>query len=206
MNAQAFKRTVSFLDAEGHRAKITCEITHHNGFPHFSAWGEFLSASGQCLDRIKPRNEAQKWLIQTWKDCHLKNIKDAGDESQGFTALLNDRLDAIEEAEEEEIKLTDKSTDEQLLKQMEEYGIDEDELEACRAYVYAMGADNLAGFEEAYCGEYDDKEEFAQEQAEACGDLERNPRWPYNCIDWEQAARELMYDYTEHDGFYFRMF
>ena len=27
--------------------------------------------------------------------------------------------------------------------------------------------------------------------------------WPYNCIDWQHAARELMYDYMTHDDFYF---
>lgn len=45
-------------------------------------------------------------------------------------------------------------------------------------------------------------EEFAQELAEDCGDLKDAAKWPYTCIDWEQAARELQMDYTivEFDG------
>lgn len=58
--------------------------------------------------------------------------------------------------------------------------------------------------EEAYAGEFDNDEEFAQEMAEQTGMMEEKPSWPYTCIDWEWAARELMYDYFEEDGHYFR--
>lgn len=37
--------------------------------------------------------------------------------------------------------------------------------------------------------------EYAQELAEDCGMVDTNARWPMNCIDWEQAARELQMDY-----------
>jgi hypothetical protein len=40
--------------------------------------------------------------------------------------------------------------------------------------------------------------------AEQCGMIEKNISWPYTCIDWEFAARELMYDYISEDGHYFR--
>lgn len=50
--------------------------------------------------------------------------------------------------------------------------------------------------------------EYAQELAEDCGMVDRNAKWPANCIDWEQAARELQYDYTSTDidgvTYYFR--
>jgi hypothetical protein len=39
-------------------------------------------------------------------------------------------------------------------------------------------------------------EQYAQELAEDIGSIDANARWPYTCIDWEQAARELQYDYT----------
>lgn len=42
-------------------------------------------------------------------------------------------------------------------------------------------------------------EDYAQELAEDCGDFDNAARWPYNCIDWEQAARELQMDYTAVD-------
>lgn len=45
-------------------------------------------------------------------------------------------------------------------------------------------------------------EDYAQELAEDCGMVTAAARWPNNCIDWAQAARELQYDYTgvEFDG------
>jgi len=43
-------------------------------------------------------------------------------------------------------------------------------------------------------------DDYAQELAADCGDYPK--RWPYTCIDWVQAARELQMDYTstEIDG------
>jgi antirestriction protein len=58
--------------------------------------------------------------------------------------------------------------------------------------------------EEAYSGSFDSDEAFAEDMAEQTGALRGDNVWPYTCIDWEQAARELMYDYTEIDGYYFR--
>lgn len=43
--------------------------------------------------------------------------------------------------------------------------------------------------------------EYAQEFAEDCGYIQRDRamQWPYNCIDWDEAADELLMDYTELD-------
>lgn len=43
---------------------------------------------------------------------------------------------------------------------------------------------------------------YAQEFAEDIGAIDNNADWPNNCIDWEQAARELQMDYSsiEFDG------
>ena len=38
--------------------------------------------------------------------------------------------------------------------------------------------------------------DYAQELAEDCGMVNSNATWPNNCIDWEQAARDLSMDYT----------
>lgn len=41
---------------------------------------------------------------------------------------------------------------------------------------------------------------YAQDYAEEIGDIDPNSdRWPYTCIDWEQAARELRQDFTSVD-------
>lgn len=38
--------------------------------------------------------------------------------------------------------------------------------------------------------------DYAEELAADCGDYPKQVRWPYTCIDWEQAAYELRHDYT----------
>lgn len=39
-------------------------------------------------------------------------------------------------------------------------------------------------------------QDYAQELAEECGMIDTNAKWPMTCIDWEQAARELQWDYS----------
>lgn len=62
----------------------------------------------------------------------------------------------------------------------------------------------IESFEDAYTGRYDSDEDFAQEMAEDLGLIDANASWPNNCIDWEYAASELMYDYNEENHYYFR--
>lgn len=63
---------------------------------------------------------------------------------------------------------------------------------------------NLADIDEAYNGKHDSDEDFAEQLAEDLGLINSDAQWPNNCIDWEQAAKELMYDYSDSDGHYFR--
>jgi len=56
--------------------------------------------------------------------------------------------------------------------------------------------------EESYAGEFGSDSAFAEDMAAQTCELPNT--WPLNCIDWDFAARELMYDYSEHDGHYFR--
>lgn len=59
--------------------------------------------------------------------------------------------------------------------------------------------------EDAYIGEFRSDEDFAQDMADQLGLIDNEiMKWPHNCIDWEQAARDLMYDYSEDGGHYFR--
>jgi hypothetical protein len=41
--------------------------------------------------------------------------------------------------------------------------------------------------------------DYAQEMAEDIGAINANAGWPNNCIDWDQAARELQMYYTSVD-------
>jgi len=65
-------------------------------------------------------------------------------------------------------------------------------------------SDAVASCEEAFSGEFANDVEFAEDMAEQIGAIEKGLNWPYTCIDWERAAKELMYDYFEQDGYYFR--
>jgi len=57
--------------------------------------------------------------------------------------------------------------------------------------------------EESYSGHYDSDEDFTQELLEDTGGLPKDlPAYIY--IDWESTARDIMMDYTEEDGYYFR--
>lgn len=40
---------------------------------------------------------------------------------------------------------------------------------------------------------------YAMELAEDCGMINKDAKWPNNCIDWDKAARELQMDYTSID-------
>jgi antirestriction protein len=76
------------------------------------------------------------------------------------------------------------------------------DLAALQAYL-DLGNDNLDDFEEAYRGKYDNDEDFVQQLLEdtepALNDL---PSYIY--IDWEKTASDIMMDYAEENGYYFR--
>ena len=60
---------------------------------------------------------------------------------------------------------------------------------------------------DSYNGKFSSDEEFAMDMAEETGarpETGSGTGWPLYCIDWEYAARDLMMDYSEQDGFYFR--
>ena len=86
--------------------------------------------------------------------------------------------------------------------------MDEDRREAFGIFI-GNGSHSLSeaakAFEEAYQGQYDGKEAFAEQLAEHIG-VQVPDSWPLNCIDWERAARDLFVggDYWEEDGHVFR--
>lgn len=58
--------------------------------------------------------------------------------------------------------------------------------------------------EESYQGEYRSDADFAETFAEDLGLINDQCNWPYNNIDWASAAVDLMHDYYESNGHYFR--
>lgn len=81
--------------------------------------------------------------------------------------------------------------------------LDDDEIEMYEAYRKNVSDGTFRDAQDAYVGTYQSDEEFAEELAEEMGFITSNAKWPYTCIDWEQAARDLMYDYFQVDGHYF---
>lgn len=79
-------------------------------------------------------------------------------------------------------------------------------VEQNQAYINIVGEEYATAedAEEAYQGHYESDEDFAQEIADQLGSVDKNLVWPQTCIDWEQAAEELMHDYSEDGGYYFR--
>ena len=69
----------------------------------------------------------------------------------------------------------------------------------------AMSCDvQLENIDEAYAGEFRSDADFAEDMAEQLDMIPRENSWPTSYIDWEWAARDLMMDYCEADGHYFR--
>ena len=100
--------------------------------------------------------------------------------------LIERRYDAVKEAE------ASLATAE---KDLAEWG-GEEELKVLKAF-----ANEAEGYSDWDYGETLIREsyfvEYAQELAEDCGDYNsRDVKWPYTCIDWEQAAQELLDDYA----------
>jgi len=76
--------------------------------------------------------------------------------------------------------------------------------EVIDAYLSIMGGEEyIDDIEEAYQGEYKNDEDFVQELLESIGEIPKD--FPvYIHIDWESTARDVMMDYSEENGHYFR--
>jgi antirestriction protein len=78
------------------------------------------------------------------------------------------------------------------------------EIAMYEAYRKNVGEGTFSDAEEAYMGKWESDIDFAESLADDLGYTNKGDSWPYTCIDWKQAARELMWDYHEQDGHYFR--
>ena len=74
--------------------------------------------------------------------------------------------------------------------------------ELCNKFIEDYGCDDPDTFEEAYQGEFSSDEEMVRALLEDIGALPDLPHYIH--IDWESTARDIMFDYMEIDGHYFR--
>jgi len=100
---------------------------------------------------------------------------------------------------------TDLTEDQERLEEQEELdrvvektGLDEDIVAA--AIVLGIPEQSIG---EAYQGRFDTNIAFAHDMADNIGSSD-SFNWPHTCVDWDFAARELMMDYSEENGYYFR--
>lgn len=84
-----YKREISFLDADRKKATIEVEITTRNGYPEFTASGEYCGSLGQCLDSVKPATDEQKELVALWQQWHLNGMNAGTDRQAAVTKGLN---------------------------------------------------------------------------------------------------------------------
>ena len=78
--------------------------------------------------------------------------------------------------------------------------------EQVEAYLeLGIGDDDLQNFEESYQGKWDNDEDFVKELLEDTGNIPKDLP-AYIHIDWEGTAKDVMMDYSEQDGHYFRNF
>ncbi len=71
--------------------------------------------------------------------------------------------------------------------------------EAFAAWFSSSGAevsDQLleASFLEEFAGQHDSEAAYAQKLADEVVDMRRESEWPFTCIDWDRAWRELSFD------------
>jgi antirestriction protein len=82
--------------------------------------------------------------------------------------------------------------------------LDDNEKNILEAYLECFGYDGtVEDAMDAYQGQYDSDIDFTMELLESCGDIPKElPSYVH--IDWEGTARDIMMDYSSHNGFYFR--
>jgi antirestriction protein len=83
--------------------------------------------------------------------------------------------------------------------------LDDDDRKMLAAYIDGSGDESatIEDAQEAFAGEFHNDEDFAYQLAEDVGDIPQDIP-SYIVIDWEATARNIMFDYFESDGFYFR--
>lgn len=117
------------------------------------------------------------------------------DELEALESTLADAREEFAEAEPESDELTEaaKAVDDAE----SDFGEDEQkELKILREIVDESGSELRHGeslIRDSYF------ETYARELAEEVGDMPKNVKWPFTCIDWEKATDELKQDYTSVD-------
>lgn len=159
----------------------------------FERDGRFTFTTGNDFDEFL--KECKESLID-------ELIEDKGEEHED--EIKGEFMEVDYEVEDwDEVKDYDNLQDLELLQEIAEISdLDYQDWEVISAAIYLDIP--VGDINEAYVGEFGSDEEFAENLAEELGYITNDVQWPYTCIDWEHAAKELMYDYSDADNHYFR--
>ena len=81
--------------------------------------------------------------------------------------------------------------------------LDDDDRAMFEAYKEAGLEGSFSDAQDAYSGQFDSNYAFACEMLENTGDISSIPEHLQYYFDYEKYARDLMYDYSEANGYYF---
>lgn len=127
------------------------------------------------------------------RKCELEELRDAVTSAK---EELEEAEETFESAEEDEADAAEKAVDDasQVVTDAEaDFGDDEKaELAELEELENDIGREFMHGTEMIPESAFED---YARQLAEYSGTYERDASWPLNCIDWEQAAKELQQDY-----------
>ena len=171
---------------------LTDYASYNNGTQfEFGHWVE--------LSDFSDAEELSDYITQHFKECDEKSPLDSPREE----IMITDFEGFPKEFYSESMSFKNLY---EYFERLESCGYDTEVVEAFSSlgnYSLSDADEFFNALEESYSGEFSSDEDFAQDMAEQTG-VEISNSWPHNCIDWEKAARELMYDYYESNGHYFR--
>ncbi len=152
----------------------------------------------ESLDDLKER------AAEEWNSVHFDEAEAIAEaeEREAREASADDVVLEVKDWGDTPEKLRDIDGDSEFFEFCDEFSRSNYDVEVFAAAYECDVA--FSDVDEAYQGAHDDDEAFARETAEGLGYINRDARWPYTCIDWEHAAKELMMDYCSDNGHYFR--
>lgn len=148
-----------------------------------------------------------EWItIQDYSDAEelMQEMKDLHEDEDDPEFMIQDSEGDLTALIGECMSIEDWNEFYEVLDAVEDSYLDIEAIEAyANNFCGEWSAKVVEDASDAYIGEYDNDEDFAQEYAESTGAINQNKNWPHYCIDWKWAARELMYDIFESNGYYF---
>lgn len=175
-------------------------------YASYNAGFQFVCGKWYDLTDYSNAEELFNAIIEHYNNEANQEVKELFNKEENEEIEISDLELMFTDFEGFPESLYNESLSESELDQIIEFSnLDEEEKEKIDAFINCFGGDIKQAFEkyeDSYQGEFKSDEDFAENMAENCG-FEQPNAWPYNCIDWERAARELMYDYYSDNGHYF---